>query len=355
MSLKTMYPPQKDSPSTTLMGDILPEDTTLIVADASRLPTATPFPLTLGINKQLTETVLVMSVNVGNNELSVVRGFAGSAMTWIAGTVAARVFTAEDMQALQDNFEAVEEDIATAFSSLEDAIATASDGLLAAIGDEADERKTTDVASVEAEATHITITRTDGSVIEFDIPTVTEEADGAMTSGEHLLLHAINERVESLEQAGVWRGTFDTYADLPVSTEDSAWMAGVPLINDFVNVRDDETHEDGVARYIVSGINEYGDITYGFDVMLDYDVVGGSDWAGSGLNSTQVGDNAIASGNYSTALGYAAVATQWAIALGYNSTARGASAVALGANAIAGLTQRRWGGTQALSVGRQSQ
>ena len=44
MITRPMYPPQKDSPSTFLTGDISATDTFIIVGNAGILPQTVPFP-----------------------------------------------------------------------------------------------------------------------------------------------------------------------------------------------------------------------------------------------------------------------------------------------------------------------
>jgi len=105
--LQTMHPPQKDSPSTVTLGEITPSDTTVVVLSAALLPQELPFPLTLGIDKGVTETVLVTAIN--GNELTIQRGYYGQALNWIAGTVVARVLNAADVAALQENMRTLNE------------------------------------------------------------------------------------------------------------------------------------------------------------------------------------------------------------------------------------------------------
>ena len=101
MELKPMYPAQKDSPSTFLLGDISAVDVLLVVGNAAIIPQTVPFPLTIGINRTITETVMVTTINLENNQLTVTRG--NPAYDWPAGTTCARVFTAKNLNDLQDN------------------------------------------------------------------------------------------------------------------------------------------------------------------------------------------------------------------------------------------------------------
>ena len=107
-TLATMYPGQINSPSTTLSGALSATATTVNVADASVLPTVVPFPLTIGIDSSQSETVLVTAIN--GNALTVTRGWDGTSSGWAVNTPCARVFTARDLNDLQDNVNALNSD-----------------------------------------------------------------------------------------------------------------------------------------------------------------------------------------------------------------------------------------------------
>ena len=113
-TLATMYPGQINSPSTTLSGALSSTGTTVNVTDASVLPTTVPFPLTIGIDSAQSETVLVTAIN--GNALTVTRGWDGTASGWAVDTPCARVFTARDLNDLQNNVNALNSDKAEAGS-----------------------------------------------------------------------------------------------------------------------------------------------------------------------------------------------------------------------------------------------
>ena len=113
-TLATMYPGQLNSPSTTLSGALSATATTVNVTDASVLPSVTPFPLTIGIDSAQSETVLVTAIN--GNALTVTRGWDGTASAWAQDTPCARVFTARDLNDLQNNVNALNSDKAEAGS-----------------------------------------------------------------------------------------------------------------------------------------------------------------------------------------------------------------------------------------------
>jgi hypothetical protein len=150
----------------------------------------------------------------------------------------------------------------------------ADSALQANIDAEAAARKAKDVASVAVgdDGVTVTLTRSDATELALSLLLVTGARDGLMTKEAYNLLTQLDSRVLNLEHAGVWRGSFDAYADLPADTGSDEWTSGVPLAGDFVDVRDDETHGGGVTRYIVTAVSESGEITYGFDIQLDADI-----------------------------------------------------------------------------------
>lgn len=95
-----MYPGQVNSPATTLLGAISAQDTTIPVADASKLPSP-PNIAVIGIGENA-ETILYTGVS-GNTLTGVTRGFQGTPRAWAAGTQIARLFTAYDYDALRQN------------------------------------------------------------------------------------------------------------------------------------------------------------------------------------------------------------------------------------------------------------
>jgi len=138
-----MFPPQKDSPSTVTVGEISPTDTTVVVQSAEILPQVLPYPLTFGIDKGVTETVLVTAA--AQNQLTIQRGYYGQALTWVAGTKVARVLNAADIAALQENAARLRAGIVqetadrvAALSAERNAWQNADETLLDTISDEAD-------------------------------------------------------------------------------------------------------------------------------------------------------------------------------------------------------------------------
>ena len=103
--LAKMYPPQANTPETSLSGALTAAGTTVNVVDGTMLPDA-PNLLTIGADGFTAETVLMTAKN--GNVLTVVRGQDGTtARAWSAGDVIGRYFTAADQKAMQDNITAL--------------------------------------------------------------------------------------------------------------------------------------------------------------------------------------------------------------------------------------------------------
>ena len=103
--LAKMYPPQANTPETSLSGALTAAGTTVNVVDGTMLPDA-PNLLTIGADGSTAETVLMTAKN--GNVLTVVRGQDGTtARAWPAGDVIGRYFTAADQKAMQDNITAL--------------------------------------------------------------------------------------------------------------------------------------------------------------------------------------------------------------------------------------------------------
>ena len=96
----TMYPPQVNSPQTSLVAGINAVQTSITVFDGNLLPAA-PNILVLGDGNDA-ETILYTS-KVGNELSGITRGFQGTARAFAPGTNVARYFTAYDQEAIQEN------------------------------------------------------------------------------------------------------------------------------------------------------------------------------------------------------------------------------------------------------------
>ena len=103
--LAKMYPPQANTPETSLSGALTAAGTTVNVVAGTMLPDA-PNLLTIGADGSTAETVLMTAKS--GNVLTVVRGQDGTtARAWSAGDVIGRYFTAADQKAMQDNITAL--------------------------------------------------------------------------------------------------------------------------------------------------------------------------------------------------------------------------------------------------------
>lgn len=116
-TLETMYAPQANSPTTSTVGNMTSSATSVTVLDASVLPSP-PMLLVLGGDSENAETVLCTAKS--SNTLTLTRAVEGTARAWTAGTAVARLFTAKDLQTVQNNITALNDDKAPA-SSVPDA------------------------------------------------------------------------------------------------------------------------------------------------------------------------------------------------------------------------------------------
>ena len=175
--LVTMYPPQANTPETSLSGALTAAGTTINVVDGTNLPDA-PNLLTIGADGSTAETVL-MTAKSGNT-LTVVRAQDGAtARAWSAGDVIGRYFTAADQEAMQTNIKRLN-------AGKPDNVASQTDGNLVAFdgttGKQKDSgKKPADFAA--ASHTHSGYTEkvaspTDGNLVAFDGTTGKQKDSG---------------------------------------------------------------------------------------------------------------------------------------------------------------------------------
>ena len=320
MALRTMYPPQKDSPSTFLLGDITAMDTLLSVGNAGVLPQTVPFPLTIGVDKTVTETVLVTAINLETNQLTVTRGFSGDAILWNAGVKVARVFTAKDLQDVQSNISEVVVGVEAALDAVDQQSETI-DALVTTIGDEnsglvkdlADEVARS-VAADEAESSRaiaaegvlnvgkvdrtdlpqvitdwvysadgtkvlVTITRYNASTKQTTqytktLPVVSAEAMGVMTPEAYTEITTLRNDVTALQQQG---GRFIGVSFATKNELNSYAIPSTVKMGDYTYVLDDETKSGATTRYVYNGT------AFAFTFVIDYDPVGLADSSTPGL------------------------------------------------------------------------
>lgn len=309
MITSPMYPPQKDSPSTFLTGDISATDTFIIVGNADILPQTVPFPLTLGIDKTVTETVMVTEIGVGNNQLTVTR--PDGALAWLTGTKVARVFNAADLTAVQQNLTDVIDQSNTNAEGLEtlgesltetqEVVGDSTGGLVKGLADEI-ERSTTALQTESARAQGaeavlntnkvnrtelpqvltdwaptangtamtVTITRYNASLQTTStytrtIPLVSDDDVGLMTPEAYTEITDLRTDVAALQQQG---GRFIGVSFATKDDLDNYTIPSTVKIGDFTYVLDDETHEDATTRYIFDGTS------FDFAYVINYDPVG---------------------------------------------------------------------------------
>ena len=175
--LVTMYPPQANTPETSLSGALTAAGTTVNVVDGSMLPDA-PNLLTIGADGSTAETVL-MTAKSGNT-LTVVRAQDGTtARAWSAGDVIGRYFTAADQTAMQDNIKRLNAGKPDNVASPTDGNLVAFDGTTGAQKDSG--KKAADFAA--ASHTHSQYTEkvtspTDGNLVAFDGTTGAQKDSG---------------------------------------------------------------------------------------------------------------------------------------------------------------------------------
>lgn len=98
MSFPKLYPAQANSLQTILTKDISPVDTSIMVLDTGKFPSA-PNYLVLGGDSENAETILMKEI-VDANHIIVERGVEGLPQVWAAETKIGRNFTAADHNSL---------------------------------------------------------------------------------------------------------------------------------------------------------------------------------------------------------------------------------------------------------------
>jgi len=309
MNKRPMYPPQKDSPSTFLTGDITATDVYLIVGNADVLPQIVPYPLTLGIDKTVTETVMVTAIGDGNNQLTVTR--QAGALTWLTGTKVARVFNASDLTTVQNNLSDVIDQSNTQgealqqaeidIDDLEETVGDANGGLVKGLSDEiaraqlAEKAESDRAKGAESVLTSTKINRTELTQVITDlmpsadettllititrynasnqtsstytrtIPLVDEENVGIMTPEAYREISDLRSDVSALQQQG---GRFIGVSFATKAALDAYVIPSTTNVGDFTYVLDDETHDDATSRYIYNGTS------FAFGYVINYDPIG---------------------------------------------------------------------------------
>jgi len=107
------------------------------------------------------------------------------------------------------------------------------------------------------ERTMAEVTDTSGLAVQEDLENMNNELTAAIRRISNLGKHV---------------GTFDTFAVLPYNV--SAFLPLVPTVNDWANIRIDETQGNSVTRYIINDIANDGTITWQFDIIFGTDATG---------------------------------------------------------------------------------
>lgn len=107
MALLPMYSGKVNSPNTTLATTINNSTTTIILTDASVLPTA-PNIFVIGYDTANPETIFYPSTPSGNTLSGVTRAFQGTAQGWNSGAKIARLFTEYDYNTLVNNLNIIQ-------------------------------------------------------------------------------------------------------------------------------------------------------------------------------------------------------------------------------------------------------
>ena len=309
MELKHMYAPQKDSPTTFLLGAINSTDTFVIVGNAQLLPSVVPFPLTLGPDKTVTETVMVTEVNLGNNRIIFERG--PGALPWPSGTTVARTFNADDLKSVQENIVGINSEVETSKSDISSLTSTvgglntvvgnAGSGLVKGLADEVTRAKAAEAAetlrattaenalnsskinrselpqilidaSYSADATKLTTTLSrynasnqQSGTYNRILPLVSSSTVGIMTPEAYNEITSLRNDVLALQQQG---GRFIGLSFATKSALDSYIIPESVKVGDFTYVIDDEAHDDATTRYIYDGA------VFNFGFVVNYDPVG---------------------------------------------------------------------------------
>lgn len=292
--LRTMYPPQKDSPSTFLLGDISATDVLVMVASAALLPQVFPYPLTIGIDRSITETVMVTACNLENNQLTIIRG--SNAISWTAGVKVGRVFRAQDLEDIQENIKVISaesEQVAELIPELETTIADNTEAIASTTAD-----LTTEVARAKkAESDEATRADTEEKRIDAAKPERSELVQ-VITGCE---CDAVNDEVtlEFTRYNSVTKQVSTFAKMLPIVTGQSAGLMSVGMYDIIGDLRDDvegkldkptSTTSGNLATFDASGeVTDSGKKASDFATATDLTAHTGNTANPHGVTKAQVG------------------------------------------------------------------
>lgn len=143
----------------------------------------------------------------------------------------------------------------------------------------------TDVEQIERTAVFgTTLSQSDGAKIDLivndggtttttTIRNANANQNGLMDSATYTQVQDNTDAIQHLQNAGLYRGSFQVIGDAPTHTPDPAFVNGEIFNNDYISVQN-ATHEgeSGSARYraFVDGNN---DVTYAFETFIDKDIL----------------------------------------------------------------------------------
>lgn len=121
--------------------------------------------------------------------------------------------------------------------------------------------------------TNISLRVVDGATTEtyvFRDASATQR--GLMTAETYNQVNQNTDAIKRLQNAGLYRGSFDTLADAPTRTPDTEFIHGEIYNNDFITVQKAEHEgETGIAHY--RAMVEDGKVTYYFESFVDKDIL----------------------------------------------------------------------------------
>jgi len=129
---------------------------------------------------------------------------------------------------------------------------------------------------------HIVVGSGNGIMDSGVLLTQIEDAIAGEVAARQLQVNALNTRIDGIGNLGFYVGAFDNFTrpQMPGNTiapTNVAQFAGSVSLNDFITVRQDETHDGASTRYIIMGIDGSGNITWGYDITYSTDITGKMD------------------------------------------------------------------------------
>lgn len=183
---------------------------------------------------------------------------------------------------------------------------------------------TTDVEQIERTAVFgTTLNQSDGTKIDLivndgGITTTTTirnanaNQNGLMNSATYTQVQDNTDAIQHLQNAGLYRGSFQVIGDAPTHTPDPAFVNGECFNNDYVSIQT-ATHggETGSARYRAF-VDANGDITYAFEIFIDKDILPFSTGNLGLIKGSATGDGTIEANSDGTGkvIGWSTLASQ---------------------------------------------